>query len=478
MRGRLGEGTTDDSRYRPQTVAGSVDLTVEPVKNRVAVTVEHPESARPGATVDLTITLRDEQKQPLAGEVTLWLVDAAVLSLAKEGPLDPLSRFVEPNPRSASVRDTRNTAVGRLLEQEEEPGGDGEEGEGYGAGGGLGKARIRKLFLSVPYYQATLQVPASGKLVVPVKLSDDLTDFKVRAVAASGQARFGLHQSTLHVRLPVLVQPQLPRLVRAGDRFWPGGVARLLEGAEGPATVDVRLSGAAQGKATLPVKLEANKPVSGLTPVTVGAITAAAELSAKFINDRHLPDKAIDVIDEAGAAQRILPKSRQKKTIGKTEVEEIIAKIARIPPQTVSSDDRAQLKSLDRNLKNVVFGQDPAIDALSALAETADRTLPADMLAFLRGGDLALRRGNRLERGDRQRRQARWCMLATMRLLRHMRGVFLDTCMFSFQIGQGFAIYRLLPNHLLKPCHAMTSSRRQAREMATYRRFRSSSLFP
>ncbi len=104
---------------------------------------------------------------------------------------------------------------------------------------------------------------------------------------------------------------------------------------------------------------------------SAGAITAAAELSAKFINDRHLPDKAIDVIDEAGAAQRILPKSRQKKTIGKIEVEEIIAKIARIPPQTVSSDDRAQLKNLDRNLKNVVFGQDPAIDALSAAIKMA-----------------------------------------------------------------------------------------------------------
>ncbi|MCA3213480.1 MAG: ATP-dependent Clp protease ATP-binding subunit ClpA [Burkholderiales bacterium] len=102
-----------------------------------------------------------------------------------------------------------------------------------------------------------------------------------------------------------------------------------------------------------------------------GAITAAAELSAKYINDRHLPDKAIDVIDEAGAAQRILPVSRRKKTIGKGEVEEIIAKIARIPPQTVSTDDRAQLKNLDRNLKNTVFGQDPAIDALSAAIKMA-----------------------------------------------------------------------------------------------------------
>ena len=95
------------------------------------------------------------------------------------------------------------------------------------------------------------------------------------------------------------------------------------------------------------------------------ALQAAAELSAKYINDRHLPDKAIDVIDEAGAAQRILPKSKQKKTIGKTEIEEIVAKIARIPPRTVSNDDKAALKTLERDLKNVVFGQGAAIEALA-----------------------------------------------------------------------------------------------------------------
>src|SRR5512141_2503493 len=94
------------------------------------------------------------------------------------------------------------------------------------------------------------------------------------------------------------------------------------------------------------------------------ALTSAAELAARFINDRHLPDKAIDVIDEAGAAQKILPKSKQKKVIGKNEVEEIVAKIARIPAKNVSSDDRNALKTLDRDLKNVVFGQDKAIDAL------------------------------------------------------------------------------------------------------------------
>jgi ATP-dependent Clp protease ATP-binding subunit ClpA len=103
----------------------------------------------------------------------------------------------------------------------------------------------------------------------------------------------------------------------------------------------------------------------------VGALQAAAELSAKYINDRHLPDKAIDVIDEAGAAQRVLPKSKQKKTITKAEVEEIVAKIARIPPASVSSDDRGKLKTLDRDLRSVVFGQDPAIDALASAIKMA-----------------------------------------------------------------------------------------------------------
>jgi len=98
---------------------------------------------------------------------------------------------------------------------------------------------------------------------------------------------------------------------------------------------------------------------------TAAALTTAAQLSARYINDRHLPDKAIDVIDEAGAAQRILPKSKQKRTITPKEIEDIIAKIARIPPKTVSSDDKNSLKTLDRDLKSVVYGQDAAIDALA-----------------------------------------------------------------------------------------------------------------
>ena len=104
---------------------------------------------------------------------------------------------------------------------------------------------------------------------------------------------------------------------------------------------------------------------------SASALTSAAELSARFINDRHLPDKAIDVIDEAGAAQRILPKSKQKKTIGKLEIEEIISKIARIPPQSISQDDRSKLQTIERDLKNVVFGQEPAIEALASAIKMA-----------------------------------------------------------------------------------------------------------
>jgi ATP-dependent Clp protease ATP-binding subunit ClpA len=103
----------------------------------------------------------------------------------------------------------------------------------------------------------------------------------------------------------------------------------------------------------------------------VAALQAAAELSAKYINDRQLPDKAIDVIDEAGAAQRILVASKRKKTIGKAEIEDIVAKIARIPPANVSNDDRSKLQTIERDLKSVVFGQDKALEVLASAVKMA-----------------------------------------------------------------------------------------------------------
>ena len=103
------------------------------------------------------------------------------------------------------------------------------------------------------------------------------------------------------------------------------------------------------------------------------AIKAAVELSARYIHDRKLPDKAIDVIDELGAAQMLLPENRRKKTIGIKEIETTIAKMARIPPKSVSKDDAEVLRHLEETLKRVVYGQDKAIEALSASDQARSR---------------------------------------------------------------------------------------------------------
>ena len=104
---------------------------------------------------------------------------------------------------------------------------------------------------------------------------------------------------------------------------------------------------------------------------TAEALRSAVELAAKYINDRKLPDKAIDVIDEVGAARMLLPESKRRKVVNVKDVEEVVAKIARIPPKSVSQDDTKSLKNLDRDLKTMVFGQGPAIDALSSSIKLA-----------------------------------------------------------------------------------------------------------
>ena len=104
---------------------------------------------------------------------------------------------------------------------------------------------------------------------------------------------------------------------------------------------------------------------------TADAIKTAVELAARYINDRKLPDKAIDVIDEAGAAQHLIPESKRRKTLGAKEIEAVVAKIARIPPKSVSKSDAEVLKDLEASLKRVVFGQDDAIEALSSAIKLA-----------------------------------------------------------------------------------------------------------
>jgi len=111
---------------------------------------------------------------------------------------------------------------------------------------------------------------------------------------------------------------------------------------------------------------------------TEGSLKAAASLSSKHINDRFLPDKAIDVVDEAGARQKLVPSSKRKKTINELDIEKIVASIARIPEKTVSSSDKKSLEKLEENLKRVIFGQDEAVESLASSIKLARAGLRVD----------------------------------------------------------------------------------------------------
>ncbi len=253
---------------RPSTFGATTWLEVEPRDNQVVVELEYPERARPGQEIEIGIRLSDPDGTPLAGEVTLWLVDQAVLALGREARLDPLPSFLAAVRSFFSARDTRSMIFG-FLPFVERPGGDeGEEGKNL-----LDRQTIRKNFQAVPYYNPTIVVGTDGVARVKVTLSDDLTNFKLRAKAISGAERFGFAVGHLEVRQPVVVQPALPRFVRPGDRFLAGATGRVVEGAVGPGKVSARFEGVTlDGPATRSIDWIANRaqrfdfPVSIPTP--------------------------------------------------------------------------------------------------------------------------------------------------------------------------------------------------------------------
>ncbi|MFH1467679.1 MAG: alpha-2-macroglobulin family protein [Pseudomonadota bacterium] len=258
MRGRLDDDrapprAVDLDLGKPATVAATAWLAVEPVGNQVEVALQNPEKARPGETVDVTITLKDPEGKPLGGELTLWLVDQAVLSLGHEQRLDPLPDFITPVRSRLNVLDTRNLVLGRLPFSEM-PGGDGGDEDN---GGPLDKATVRKDFQPVPYYEPALVVPATGKLTVRVKLPDNLTNFKIRAKVAAGPDRFGYAKGQIAVRLPVIVQPDLPRFVRPGDQFEAAAIGRVVEGEGGAGHAEIKVEGLdLKGKSRAAVALD------------------------------------------------------------------------------------------------------------------------------------------------------------------------------------------------------------------------------
>jgi uncharacterized protein YfaS (alpha-2-macroglobulin family) len=268
MRGRIpgddGEAPVHADLRKPATLAATQWVTVTPVKNIVKVALTYPRKAIPGQPVDVTVRLADDQGQPLAGEVTLWLVDQAVLALAREARLDPLPQFIVPRNSATTLRDSRNMAFG-LLPLEEEPGGD--EGDD---GSPLLRATVRKNFTPVPYYNPDLRIGPDGTTTVKITLPDSVTNFKLRAKTVSGPARFGIGTGDMQVRLPLIVQPALPRFVRPGDSFDLSAVGRVVEGDGGAGHALVTLDGLeATGPRELAITWTPGKPRRLDFPVTV-----------------------------------------------------------------------------------------------------------------------------------------------------------------------------------------------------------------
>jgi uncharacterized protein YfaS (alpha-2-macroglobulin family) len=231
---------------KPATVAATSWLKVLPEDNRVEVKLAYPEKTRPGQKIEVRISLADPQGRPQPGEVTLWLVDQAVLALGREQRLDPLPDFITAVSSHLTMADSRNLAFG-FLPYAENPGGDG--GSAKTEGSLLDRVTVRRNFKPVPYFNPAIEVGADGSARVTVEMPDDLTNFKIRAVAASGPERFGFGTGEISVRLPVLVQPALPRFVRPGDRFKAVAIGRIVEGDGGAGTAEMRASGVTLGGA-------------------------------------------------------------------------------------------------------------------------------------------------------------------------------------------------------------------------------------
>jgi uncharacterized protein YfaS (alpha-2-macroglobulin family) len=326
-RGRLpgeapGAGGVDLGK--PATLAATEWIEVRPVSNRVEVTVDSPARAVPGEKIQVKLTLKDPSGKPVAGEVALWLVDQAVLALGKEQRLDPLPDFLPNVDTYLHLRDTRGLGFG-YLPFAELPGGD----DGYGAmadmemaapmaskmarrarnGFGLAGAReakedeadavtVRKNFKSVPVFEPRIEVGPSGEVTVPVQLPDNLTTFMIRVKALSGPQRFGSGTGRVAVRLPLVVQPALPRFVRPGDIFEASAVSRIVEGDGGAGTVTLEASGLrVTGEARQMVALAPGVPARANFEVEVrSGEDAARRVKVKMVA-RRSSDGAADAFE-------------------------------------------------------------------------------------------------------------------------------------------------------------------------------------
>lgn len=297
MRGRLPESgraaTAPFDQGKPVTLAATTWVTVKPVKQIVTASLEYPSKARPAEEVEVTLRLADDLGNPIAGEATFWMVDQAVLSLAREAPLDPLPSFIVERPALMVARDTRSMAFG-VIPLEETPGGD-EATDDWG----IENISVRKNFTPVPVYLPRVVVGADGTAKIKVKLPDTLTVFKLRAKAIAGPDRFGFATGEMMVRQEVVAQPALPRFVRPGDSFDAGLIARVVEGPGGSGRAMLQAAGltlAGAGEAAF--AWADNRPARLDFPVSVdepGVDGAAVRLRFLVERDADASGDAIEI---------------------------------------------------------------------------------------------------------------------------------------------------------------------------------------
>ena len=323
MRGRLPDTAPNASapfdQGKPVTIAATKWLVVTPVQNIVNVKLDAPGKARPGEEVEATIRLTDEKGAPLSGEATFWMVDQAVLSLAKERRLDPLPDFIVERPTTMAARDTRNMAFG-VLPLEEIPGGDA----GLDEWGAETNISVRKNFTPVPIYLPSVKIGVDGVAKIRIKLPDTLTVFKLRAKAVSGPDRFGFATGEMLIRQALVAQPALPRFVRPGDTFEAGLIARVVEGPGGAGRASFAADGLKLASGDQAFAWEGGKPARLETRASVGeeradpvkltfAVTRdadkardAVELTLPVKPDRT-PVRRYEIVDVPAGSSKTLP---------------------------------------------------------------------------------------------------------------------------------------------------------------------------
>jgi hypothetical protein len=351
MRGRLPTPPGPMAPFdqgKPVTLAATKWVNVNPTDNRVMVSFEAPAEARPEQEFDLVLHLSDPAGHPLSGEATVWMVDQAVLSLAKEQPLDPLPAFIVDRPTRMVARDTRNMAFG-VIPLTESPGGD-EAGDF-----GMANISVRKNFTPVPLYVPRVKVGPDGTAHVHVKLPDSLTVFMLRAKAVAGPDRFGFGTGSMKIRQPVVAQPALPRFVRPGDTFTAGLIGRIVEGPGGAGTSMISVEHlAVQGKSEQPVNWNGQRPAR--TDYTVTVPEPAAGVSSARV--RFLLQRTAD---HAGDAVQIdLPIKPDRPVVHRRE---LLATGANGALDIPALTDPARPASY---LRTVTLASDPAVVKLIA----------------------------------------------------------------------------------------------------------------